>query len=206
MTHPTAGDNAFERICRSAVKIFSSRGYHKTTMDDIAAAAGLTKGAIYWHFKNKKELFKFLITSRYNEFDELITSALSSSSPPPVKILKAFWNSADYFENNREFCALVKVFHSEGIVITDSEFEETLRSLYSRYRELIAAVIREGIDEGHFSPDISPEIAGSLILAAFDGLSFQWLVDPQAFTLKDALPLLNRIVDKGFAAKDGAAE
>ena len=206
MSQATARENTFERICRSAVKIFSSKGYHKTTMDDIAAEAGLTKGAIYWHFKNKKELFKFLIDSRYNEFDELISSALSSPFPPPVRILKAFKVGINYFENNRDFCALLKVFHSEGIVITDNEFEEILRSLYSRYRQMVATVLGEGIKEGYFSPDINPTVAGSLILAAFDGLSFQWLIDPVAFSLKETLLIMNRIVERGFAVKSKAVE
>lgn len=190
--------NTFDKICQSAVKTFSSRGYHKTTMDDIAAEAGLTKGAIYWHFKNKRGLFKFLIERRFKEFEALLSGALSSPYSPPVKIISALKVCTDYYENNRDFCMLLKVFHTEGLVITDSEFDSLLRAIYSRFREMIAAAINEGITGGFFSAEINPVIAGTMLMAAFDGLSFQWLIDPAAFSLNESLPLLTRIVEKGF--------
>ena len=192
-------ENTFDRICQSAVRTFSSKGYHKTTMDDIAAEAGLTKGAIYWHFKNKRELFKFLIESRFKELDELISTALSAKAPPPSKILGVFWVCLDYYEKNRDFCALIKVFHSEGIVLIDKEFETWLRNIYSRYREMLAEVIRQGIADGYFEPGIDPQMAGSVLIAVFDGLSFQWLVDPAAFSLSEALPVIRRMVEKGLS-------
>lgn len=191
-------ENTFERICQSAVKIFSGKGYHKTTMDDIAAEAGLTKGAIYWHFKNKRELFKFLIERRFKELDELIFSALSSPSPPPAKILATFKVCVAYYENNRDFCALMKVFHSEGTVLIDNEFEGWLRSSYNRYRDMLAAVFRQGTAEGYFSPETDPKMAGAMVMAAFDGISFQWLIDPDAFSLNKVIPVIKRVIEKGF--------
>lgn len=199
MPEPQPKENTFDRICQSAVRIFSSKGYHKTTMDDIAAEAGLTKGAIYWHFKNKRELFKFLIESRFKELDELISTALSGKASPPSKIQNVFCVCLDYYEKNRDFCALIKVFHSEGIVLIDKEFETWLRNIYARYREMLAAVIRQGMADGSFAPGIDPAMAGAVLIAAFDGLSFQWLVDPAAFSLSDALPVIRRMVEKGFA-------
>lgn len=199
MPEPQPKENTFDRICQSAVRIFSSKGYHKTTMDDIAAEAGLTKGAIYWHFKNKRELFKFLIESRFKELDKLISTALSGKASPPSKIQNVFCVCLDYYEKNRDFCALIKVFHSEGIVLIDKEFETWLRNIYARYREMLAAVIRQGMADGSFAPGIDPAMAGAVLIAAFDGLSFQWLVDPAAFSLSDALPVIRRMVEKGFA-------
>lgn len=192
-------ESAFERICQSALRLFSSRGYHKTTMDDIAAEAGLTKGAIYWHFKNKLELFRFLIESRLKELDELISSALSADAPPPANILNVFSLCLDYYEKNRDFCALIKVFHTEGIVLLDEEFETRLRSTYARYRAMLAEAVRKGIAGSSFAPGIDPEAAGAVLIAAFDGLSFQWLVDPAAFSLRAALPVIRRMVEKGLA-------
>ncbi|MFC1535478.1 helix-turn-helix domain-containing protein, partial [Thermodesulfobacteriota bacterium] len=46
------------RIIKEAVKLFSQRGYHGTSIDHIARSAGFTKGAIYWHFKSKDEILK----------------------------------------------------------------------------------------------------------------------------------------------------
>lgn len=191
--------SAFGRICRSAVKLFSSKGYHRTTMEDIAADAGLTKGAIYWHFENKRELFRYLVESRLKELDGLISAALSAKASAPEKIQNVFRLCLEYYEKNRDFCALIKVFHAEGSVLLDKEFELWLRSTYARYREMIAEAIRQGVADGSFAPGIDPEAAGAVLVAAFDGLSFQWLVDPAAFSLSAALPVIRRMVEKGLA-------
>lgn len=198
MTESNCKETTFERICQAAVRIFSNKGYHKATMDDIASEAGLTKGAIYWHFKNKRELFKFLIENRLKELDELISFALSSAVPPPERILATVRACLDYYEKNRDFCALIKVFHYEGVVLIDKEFETWLRNIYNRYREMLAEVIRQGIADGYFNLETDPKVAGAMLIAAFDGLSFQWLVDPDAFSLSEALPVFRRLIEKGF--------
>jgi AcrR family transcriptional regulator len=53
-------------ILDAALACFAARGYHETSVDDIAARAGLSKGAIYWHFAGKRELFLALV-DRFSE-------------------------------------------------------------------------------------------------------------------------------------------
>ena len=53
--------NTEERILNQSMRIFLKRGYHGTSIDDITQAAGLTKGALYWHFHSKEDLLKRII-------------------------------------------------------------------------------------------------------------------------------------------------
>ncbi|MCB1660881.1 MAG: TetR family transcriptional regulator, partial [Pseudomonadales bacterium] len=53
-----------ERILAAAMSVFSQKGWQKTSLDEVAAAAGMTKGAIYWHFRNKNDLFFALLDAR----------------------------------------------------------------------------------------------------------------------------------------------
>ena len=55
-----------ESILHAAIEVFSTKGYSKTTFDDIAKQIGLTKGAVYWHFKNKLDLLTELILKDVN--------------------------------------------------------------------------------------------------------------------------------------------
>lgn len=198
MTKLHTKENTHSRICWSAVKLFSSKGYHKTTMDDIATEAGLTKGAIYWHFKNKRALFKHLVMLSFNELDGLISSALSTGITPPAKILAAFKAGVDYLENNRNFCVLIKVFHLEGTILIDEELEGMLRTVYKQYRDKLTATFRQGVAEGYFSAEIDPIIAGALIMAVYDGISLQWLIDPSAFSLQEVIPVVSKLIENGF--------
>ena len=66
-----------EDIFRSGIKVFARKGYAATTMNDIAREAGVTRGAIYWHFKNKED-FYVEITSRLNNYyNEMMADGLS---------------------------------------------------------------------------------------------------------------------------------
>ena len=53
-----------ERILSAAMTVFAQKGWQKTSLDEVASAAGMTKGAIYWHFRNKNDLFFALLDAR----------------------------------------------------------------------------------------------------------------------------------------------
>ena len=59
------------RILEAALKTFGERGFYGTTMEDVAAEAGITKGTIYWYFKNKEELFSGII-DRYSPLPTIV--------------------------------------------------------------------------------------------------------------------------------------
>ena len=66
MRFPSGSVNADQqqtrrRLLAEARRIFLKIGYQATTLDDVAAAAGFTKGAVYWHFPNKRALFLALV-------------------------------------------------------------------------------------------------------------------------------------------------
>jgi AcrR family transcriptional regulator len=56
-----------KEILDAALRCFSNKGYHETRIDDIVKESGLTKGAIYWYFKGKRELFVALIEQHLKE-------------------------------------------------------------------------------------------------------------------------------------------
>ena len=60
------------RIIRHAVKLFSEKGYHGTSIDDIARSTGLSKGAFYWHFKSKFELFRAVLDRQLDNIREIL--------------------------------------------------------------------------------------------------------------------------------------
>lgn len=65
-----------EEILEAAMKCFSKKGYHGTRMDDIIKASGLSKGAIYWYFKGKRDIFIFLIEQHLQK-DNILWDKLS---------------------------------------------------------------------------------------------------------------------------------
>ena len=73
MPRPKQADPLARRqILAAALDVFSRQGYAGTTLDDITAAANLSKGAIYWYFESKADLFTTLLGERASIFTELL--------------------------------------------------------------------------------------------------------------------------------------
>ena len=66
-----------QSILRAALDLFVEKGYERTTFEDVAARIRLTKGAVYWHFKNKSELFAALVADMTEKHDKQLARLLS---------------------------------------------------------------------------------------------------------------------------------
>jgi len=77
-----------QQLLRAALSLFGEKGFAATRLSEIATVAGMTRGAIYWHFKNKEDLFLELIRSRIDPFIQVVERILSRDLPP-LETLKA---------------------------------------------------------------------------------------------------------------------
>ena len=154
-----------EVILDVAFRIFSSRGYRATRLEEVAAAAGVTKGAIYYHFDSKEDLLRQAVEKRHRAIFEGITKALAAEkAPASAKIRLALrkiwqhwvepgWGHAFRLmvgELSVEFPALFRTWAEEGPV--------------QGYR-LIRELIESGIQRGEFRPDVDAEAAARLVVS-----------------------------------------
>jgi AcrR family transcriptional regulator len=72
-----------EYLLQAAAEVFAKRGFHAATLDEVAAAAGFTKGAVYSNFKNKDDLFLALLEDSYGREIEALQATLAHSDVPP---------------------------------------------------------------------------------------------------------------------------
>lgn len=73
-----------EDILNAAVSLFSQKGVQKTTLEEIARAANVTRGAIYWHFKNKIEIFEALHERLHRPLIEMVLEDIGKDHPEPL--------------------------------------------------------------------------------------------------------------------------
>lgn len=81
MTRPRASDTR-ARILAAAVDLFMSQGVEKTSLREIAEQLGITKAALYYHFRAKDELLRSLIDPFFEEVDRLLTDPVTAAMPP----------------------------------------------------------------------------------------------------------------------------
>ena len=72
-----------DHLLRAAAQVFAERGYHGASLDEVAAAAGFTKGAVYSNFKNKEDLFLALLESHYDCELAAVRATLEGADDPP---------------------------------------------------------------------------------------------------------------------------
>jgi TetR/AcrR family acrAB operon transcriptional repressor len=183
----------------AALKVFSKQGYAATKLEDIAQQAGVTRGAIYWHFGSKVELYNVLVIETWKHIDEMIDRAVEEGGPPIEIIRRIMVGWIESFETNPQLRAVAELtwFKTENV----PELEEAYRLKMEGVREGVAATVeglQEGIESGEIRADIDPWDIARAIIAFQNGVVLIWLLDPAAFSLKERAPFLADIFIQGI--------
>jgi len=189
------------KILEAAAKCFSEGGYAKTTMDKIAEEAGVSKGALYWHFKSKEELFVELkersIAKARKQFEKLF----AQKKPFDIKLREAIGlYLSSLVPENREVARLNAEFLAEAPKIP--KLNDMLKDQYEMFRSLIASTIGEAIEKGELRRDIDPEIVSMILLAMLDGLELHWAILELDFDWEKVKENLLDILMKGMRPRE----
>jgi AcrR family transcriptional regulator len=126
-----------EQLLRTAVGVFADRGYHATSMNDVAEAAGVTKPVLYQHFSSKRDLFIELLTDIGNELRETIAKATADAAGPRQQIEQGF---RAYFSFVGSSTDAFRVLFGSG-ARRDPEFASFARAVEESIAEAIAELI-----------------------------------------------------------------
>lgn len=179
------------RILASALAIFSEKGYHLATMAEIAEAAQVGKGTLYWHFASKEDLFAGIVEELTRGINLKLEAVLKRPDRPFPDLLLAFIREClAYSYHHRQ---LVRLFISAPPGFS-MELREKLRKWRIQFLALNSELIRIGLRTGYLRPGIQVEkvvTALTGILFAFGGrqlLEEKWQqVEAEAFFIKDLL-------------------
>ncbi len=149
-----------EQILQAALTRFANKGYHQTTMDDIVTESGLSKGALYWHFKSKRELFIALVEWFMLELSEEVSHAWTDDMSAADKIRTMMIVS---IESSEELIPFFKVFLD--FWAQTSEDEQLLRifnNMLEEFQNQLSMILEEGIASGEFRPVNTPQLSLAL--------------------------------------------
>ncbi len=190
-----APDVSRGEILDAALACFAARGYHETSVDDIAAKAGLSKGAIYWHFAGKRELFLALV----DRFSDRALGELDAVADAPD------WRGAlhEVFGRVRAQLEAGMPFFKLGLeYIAQSARDDDIRVRAERahgvWRAALEKQIARGVAEGTLRPVPAAEV-GLLLDATIDGLMLAKLMRPE-LDLEAAWTAAEEIFWRGMSA------
>jgi AcrR family transcriptional regulator len=189
-------------IIEAAARVFASRGYNGTLMADIATEAGIGKGTIYEYFDSKEDLFfaVFEWFVRATETEAKVSiHALGGSASERLEalsdsLMKSWLQMLDMFSLVMEF------WSASASSQLRERFKRAFREGYSDFRQIVSALIRDGMQRGEFRPEVDAESVAAALVGTWDALLLQAWFDDSFDPLNTARRFMNVLI-RGLAAE-----
>lgn len=190
-----------QSLLKAALVVFSRSGYSAASLEDVAAEACLTRGAIYWHFRSKADLYGALLDATAARSTQIVQAAMAQGGRLTDILRRIFVRLLETVENDPELRAVMEIslFKSERT----PELAEIYRLRQESERALllgIASAFRQGIVSGEMRGDLDPREMAQAFLALQNGAIYQWLYDPQTSSLAASAPAMAEIFLRGVMA------
>ncbi len=173
------GQNAREALLRAAAGVFAEQGFRAASVDEIAARAGYSKGALYWHFASKDDLFFALMDVSVELPTREMIGLLESAPPEQDMAPEASRRFVELLAGQRELLLLDHEYWSQSV--RDPE----LRARYIRHRAALRSALARALTVRlqHLKApelEIASEQIATVLMALAAGLAQQRLIEPDA--------------------------
>jgi TetR/AcrR family acrAB operon transcriptional repressor len=173
-------------LLKAALAVFSRQGYSATRLEDIAAEAGVTRGAIYHHFGSKPELYTEMVAEYNKPIMQIVIDAIAEGGTF-VDILR------------RQFIRLCAAIEDEPDLRAIQEIATTKTELTPELAEGIASKLQnmdaqlefltngfaQAIENGELRATLDPEQAALAYFSLLNGYALMWLLNQSGFSIKD---------------------
>ena len=158
-----------ESLLHAALDVFDKRGVARASMEEIARAAGVTRGALYWHFKSREDLFDALFQHLFQEFGQQLGDNIRSASPDMLgNLRRALLGCFERLECDETICKSLRVIH---LKCEHSEDNAAITALLRRYKRMwleqmhaaLTLCVRQGALPGKLDVDAASLYLRSLL-------------------------------------------
>lgn len=196
-----ARQDAKERILEAALEVFSQKGFHTATMDEIAEKAGVGKGTLYRHFETKKKLFAALVRIRLDELEKNSEEVNDADSDVLAMISNYIRIYFRFFDQNKR---LYRLIMKEGLDLVEHSPDQYLKKVMRAIPNLKRKVY-EGTQQGKLKDvDFQTVFYGTMGFA--HGVIQKWLARDCTYPLCDEIPGVLEVLFHGFVRDNGATE
>lgn len=191
------GTDTRSRILAAAARVFGEQGYAGASLDDVAGAAQMTKGAVYWHFAGKSDLFLALVEE--NARQQLATWPAEAGAvlqgPDPVAALGVWLGAA--FAGCQRDPGQARLYLEFIASSRDEPVQAKLAAIHRSARRGAAEALRGLQEQGLIDGRLNPQVLAVFVQALLNGLTLEWLVDPDEIRLTDWSQELAAILWRG---------
>lgn len=172
-------------ILDAAERVFQEKGVGHTSLNDVAAAAGVTRGAIYWHFKNKSDLFDAMFQRLFEPLEAQLAELQERQWENPLESLRAQARIfLDRAAHDPRFHRVFEIaWHKCEYVGEMAKIRDNHLECGNRYLSLNEALLKDARDRGFLPSAVNPRQAAVGLMAVLDGLVVNWTLDSTLFPL-----------------------
>jgi len=157
-----------EQILKAARHCFIENGYHPTRMDDIARAADLSKGGVYFHFKSKQDVFASLVEEEYAKSIGFLRRVMEADSSIAEKMQFIGRHYLEYFEAAPEAPRFFIVMGE--MALRDEALAKRLLEMQRSFIEAVHQLLDQGAKAGIVREDVDTQVVAAMLKALLDGL------------------------------------
>jgi AcrR family transcriptional regulator len=165
------------KLIEAAGRVSASRGLERATVDEVAGAAGYTKGAFYANFKSKEELFLAMLDERFGRRLDEIDRVLDSGASVEDQARQAGRDFSEFLATDPEWSRLFFEFAVQAM--RDEEFRQELVTRHRTVRSRIAEGFRAHTDTLGGEPPIPAEHVAMMTYAMGDGFALARILEPE---------------------------
>lgn len=190
-----------KEMLAAALELFSEKGFHNVSMNEIARNSEFAIGTLYKFFKNKEDLYKALMLEQAEKFREALTKAIEESTDEIEKLRNYVMTKGQFF---RENISMVRLYFAEtrgaSFNIT-AGLDREIRDRYGPFLETLASIFKNGIERKRFAKIADPYYLAISIESLTNGFLFLWLESPERYPYPEDPDTILNILFKGLVAE-----
>ena len=167
---PKDKSEKYHHILKSAGTVFAEFGFHKATISQVAARAGVADGTLYLYFKNKDDILYQFISFKTEQVFQKMHAAVRNGKTAEEKLRFLIHCHLEEFQNDKHMAI---IFQSEVRYLRDIQTQ--IKDISKMYLDLLSDIIEQGQIEGSMRQDLFVGLVKRFILGAVEGVTNTWV-------------------------------
>jgi TetR/AcrR family acrAB operon transcriptional repressor len=191
-----------EQVLDAAEQVFRERGVTRTSLAEVAAAAGVTRGAVYWHFTDKADLYAAMCERATLPLDTMLAAAGPATRDDPLAALRGLAVAAlTHLATDVRTQAVFEVmFHKTELCGELGDIAGRRERERCDFASTVELLLKEAVAAGQLPRGTDPAVARYIFHAFMSGLMREWVRDRGAFDLAALAPIVVDIIIAGLIA------
>ncbi|TCT25053.1 TetR family transcriptional regulator [Melghiribacillus thermohalophilus] len=169
----------YKQIIDAAVEVIAENGYHASQVSKIAKKAGVADGTIYLYFKNKEDILVSVFREKMGEFIEKIREEITKKESAEDKLYSLIEIHFKQLSLNHQLAIVTQLELRQS----NKDLRMKINNSLKGYLAIIDQILKEGIEEGLFHPQINIKLLRQMIFGTVDEVVTNWVMKDQKYDL-----------------------